>query len=107
MLRVYGSEMCPDCLQCKNNFDRYGIEYEYIDINASLRNLKAFLKLRDSDPVFDVCKDHNTIGIPALVREDGSVFLEWDEYLKKQGLEVDYELPKPAEACSLTNRGNC
>ena len=48
MLKIYGSEMCPDCVACKKNFDFYHIEYEFIDINKTLKNLKIFLKQRDT-----------------------------------------------------------
>ena len=75
MLTIYGSPLCPDCRECKANLDAHGVEYEYIDINRSMRNLKAFLKLRDSLPVFDVCKETGSVGIPALVLEDGTVTL--------------------------------
>ncbi|WP_278246505.1 hypothetical protein [Butyrivibrio sp. VCB2006] len=27
MLKVYESEMCPDCIECKYNLDRNNIEY--------------------------------------------------------------------------------
>ena len=36
--------------------------------------MKEFLRLRDSSPVFDVCRENGSIGIPAIVRGDGSVF---------------------------------
>ena len=42
MFKVYGSEMCPDCNNCKKNFDTYEVPYTFIDINASLGNLKQF-----------------------------------------------------------------
>ena len=43
MLKVYGTPMCPDCRECKANFDHHGIAYENIDICESLRGLKEFL----------------------------------------------------------------
>lgn len=103
MLRIYGSEMCPDCIACKANFDVYGVGYDYIDINASLQNLKAFLQLRDSDPVFNQCRKNNTIGLPALINEDGTVFLNWEKYLEEKGHEV-LDL-SAAKACSLSRKG--
>ena len=48
MITVYGNQLCPDCRACKANFDRFGIEYEYRDIFANLRNLKQFLIFRDT-----------------------------------------------------------
>lgn len=97
--------MCPDCRECKRNFDANNIEYEIIDINENLRNLKEFLKLRDSLPVFDHCKEINDIGLPALIDEDGTVFLDWEGYLSKRGLPITYTELKPGTVCSLDGKG--
>ena len=103
MLKIYGSEMCPDCIACKYNFDKYNIEYEFLDINLSLRTLKQFLKLRDTLPVFDRLKAIGDIGLPAIVKEDGEVFTDWETYLKKLGHEV-IDLPSQS-SCSIDHKG--
>ena len=103
MFRIYGSPMCPDCRECKANFDANNVSYEFIDINESLRNLKDFLALRDNLPVFDHCKEINDIGLPAIVREDGSVFLDWEGYLKENGLPIVYK--EDGQACGLDRKG--
>ena len=103
MLKIYGSPMCPDCRECKENFDANGVEYTLIDINESLRNLKEFLALRDSLSVFDHCKEIGDIGLPALVKEDGRVILDWERYLSDNGLPVVYKESGPA--CSLDGKG--
>ena len=103
MFKVYGSPMCPDCRECKANFDANKIPYEFIDINETLHNLADFLALRDTLPVFDRCKKLGDIGLPAIVREDGSVFLDWEGYLKEQGLPVVYK--ENGQACSLDRKG--
>ena len=103
-MKIYTSPMCPDCRECKVNFDHHGIAYEAVDINESLKNLKEFLALRDRLPVFDVCKERGSIGIPALALEDGRVLLDWEAYLAEKGLEVVYK--ENAPACSLEGK-NC
>ena len=103
MLKVYGSPMCPDCREFEANLDANGIEYEKIDINISLRNLKEFLALRDSLPVFDPVKAQGSIGIPAIVAEDGSVTLDWEGYLKERDLPIVYR--ESGMACSLDGKG--
>ena len=103
MLTVYGSPLCPDCRECKANFDANGVVYAYIDINQSMRNLKAFLKLRDRLAVFDLCKEKGLIGIPAIVQEDGTVFLDWEDWMQKNGLPIVYR--EAAPACSLDGKG--
>ena len=103
MFRIYGSPLCPDCRECKANFDANKVAYEYVDINESMANLKAFLKLRDTLPVFDHSKEVGDIGIPAIVSEDGSVFLDWEGYLNVQGLPIVYK--EDGRACSIDGKG--
>ncbi len=104
MLKVYGSPFCPDCRNCTMNFDLNHIPYRYFDILAGLAPLREFLKMRDSDPVFDRLKAVGDIGIPAIVGEDGEIFTDWEGYLKEKGLPITYE--ETGEACSLDHR-NC
>lgn len=81
MLKIYGSMLCPDCVQCRKDLDRTGVEYEYLDFSDSLKNLKEFLKLRDESSLFDRVREAGGIGIPCIVREDGSMTLDWEEYM--------------------------
>lgn len=81
MLRIYGSMQCPDCVACRNDLDQACVQYEYLDFADDLRNLKAFLVIRDRDPVFKQVKENGSIGIPCIIREDSSVTLDWSEYV--------------------------
>lgn len=60
---VIGSHLCPDTL------------------SASLPDLKAYLALRESSPVFEGPKAKGSLGIPCFVREDGTVTLELEQVL--------------------------
>ncbi len=84
MIKVYGSALCPDCVRCKEDLDKAGIPYVYLDFADRLLNLKTFLKLRDSNEVFDEVKKNGFIGIPCIVLEDGTVTLEWDSLINKE-----------------------
>lgn len=77
MLKVYGSKLCPDCRQCISDFNAQKVEYEFLDITEDLANLKAFLALRDSNAAFEGVRASKGIGIPAIVKENGEVALEW------------------------------
>ena len=81
MLKIYGSMQCPDCVACRNDLDQAGVEYEYLDFADDLRNLKAFLAIRDKEAVFAEVKENGSIGIPCILQEDGSVTLDWSEYV--------------------------
>ena len=73
--------LCPDCVDCCADLDKAKVEYEFLDFSADLRNLKAFLMLRDEKTVFDAVKREGAIGIPCILREDGSITLTWEEYM--------------------------
>ena len=81
MLKIYGSMQCPDCVQCREDLDQAGVAYEYLDFSDSLRYLKEFLDLRDHSLVLEPVREAGKIGIPCIVREDGSLTLSWDEFL--------------------------
>ena len=82
MLKIYGSLLCPDCVRCCQELKEAEIVFEYCDFGDSLLYLKEFLKMRDVESVFSQSRADGKIGIPCIVREDGSVTLEWDEFLK-------------------------
>ena len=81
MLKIYGSMMCPDCVQIKKDLNNAGVEYEYKDFADSLLNLKEFLAIRDTNEIFAEVKEGGKIGIPCIVREDGSITLDWEEFM--------------------------
>ena len=81
MLKIYGSKLCPDCTQCCLELEEAGVPFEYCDFADDLRYLKAFLKLRDEAAIFGEPRASGKIGIPCIIRDDGSVTLEWDEFL--------------------------
>lgn len=69
---------CPDCTGIKEQVKDNG-NYVMIDIGMHVRDLKEFLKLRDSSPVFDDAKRQGYVGIPCFVLEDGTVTLSPEE----------------------------
>lgn len=80
MLKIYGSMLCPDCVQCREDLDGAGVLYEYLDFSENLKNLKEFLILREG-PLFNEIRMDGKIGIPCILRQDGSVTLSWEEFL--------------------------
>ena len=82
MLKIFGSPLCPDCVKCKKELDDAGVEYLYLDIGEKLLHLKMFLKLRDENELFEPVRQRGQIGIPCIQREDGSITVDWHEYLK-------------------------
>lgn len=81
MLKIYGSMQCPDCVKCREELDGAGVAYEYLDLGESLRYLKEFLQLRDRNVALEAARREGFIGIPCILREDGSVTLSWEEFM--------------------------
>ncbi|SDI87784.1 Glutaredoxin-related protein [Pseudobutyrivibrio sp. 49] len=101
MLKIYGRDDCPDCVACKASFDEAGLEYDFRDIGKSLKDMAVFIKIRDINEVFDEIVEAGKIGIPALVFEDRSVTLDWEEYLEEEG----YLIEKSPSSCSVDGSG--
>lgn len=102
MIKIYGMESCPDCSWLYGQLKGREDEFQYIDIGRQVRELKAFLKLRDSSAVFDACRADGSVGIPCFVREDGSITLVPEE----AGLLSRPEEEQSAgQACRLDGSG--
>jgi glutaredoxin-related protein len=81
MIKIYGSMLCPDCVQCRQDLDKAGVAYEYLDFADDLRNLKDFLTIRDGSDMFSDVRCEGRIGIPCIVKENGSITLDWTQFL--------------------------
>lgn len=67
---LFFAEHCPDTAPFVAELETLQLEYEAVEITASMVNLKRFLRLRDTHHAFDKAKQNGYIGIPALVIED-------------------------------------
>ena len=81
MLKIYGSMLCKDCVQCVAELKQANVSFEFYDFADDLANLKAFLKIRDNSPLFDDARREGYIGIPCIVAEDEMIHLDWSEYV--------------------------
>ena len=77
-MKIYGTDLCPDCVAAKKILDEKNSPYDYVDITKNIADLKAFMRLRDTSPAFDAVKKAGNIGVPAFVLEDGEIRLELD-----------------------------
>lgn len=82
MLQIYGTLLCKDCRDCLEAYDAGQISYTFLDITKELPTLKAFLAIRDREPLFDSVRQAGKIGIPCIVDEQGKVSLNWEKYVR-------------------------
>ena len=66
MIKIYGMSTCPDCTYVEKQVEGNS-NYEIINIGEHVRNLKEFLKLRDSHPAFAAARRLGIVGIPCFV----------------------------------------
>ena len=63
---VIGSHLCPDTLYALNRLVEAKADIDFKNLSASLPDLKAYLALRESSPVFDGPKARGSWASPAL-----------------------------------------
>ena len=87
---------CPDCSEVKERLSD-NPDFEIIDIGEQVRNLKEFIRLRDSSPAFDSVKAAGSIGIPCFVEEDGRISFDTEEFV--------HEGYSSGASCSIDGKG--
>lgn len=102
MITIYGSEKCKDCRQCKDSLDRSGIPYTFIEITEDMPSLRAFLDMRDYDPALAKAREKGTVGIPFIVKDDGTKTLRWKDTVRELGGVIE---EVSGQACSLDGKG--
>jgi glutaredoxin-related protein len=70
---LFFSDLCPDTPPFVAALAARNMDYEAVNITASMKNLKRFLALRDSHAAFDARKAQGAIGIPVLQLADDSL----------------------------------
>ena len=81
MSKMYGSILCPDCVEAKEDFEKINYKYEFVNITESMSNLKEFLHIRDTRKEFNEVKSLGYVGIPAILTDNNKIILG-DDVLK-------------------------
>lgn len=99
MVKVYVMETCPDCTRVKQ-VAAGNPDFQIIDIGEHIRNLKEFLRLRDTRSEFDDARRGGYAGIPAFLMPDGTVTFD----AATAGLDLDATAPQ-GSACRIDGTG--
>ena len=68
MIKIYGMPSCPYCEYVHKQIKGREKEFQFIDIGKNIRNMSAFTKLRDTNPLRLCLK---TAGCPLIRRMRG------------------------------------
>lgn len=103
-VEMYGSPICCECVSAKEVISKQkDIQLNYHNITETTSEMKAFLKIRDQEKMFDDIKKKGGIGIPFFILEDGTMTFEVTDFCT---VEITNDM-KPKNACSLDGKGNC
>lgn len=81
-ITMYGSTLCQDTLYALMKVKALGAEVDFHNITAVLPDLRAFMTLREEDPVYaNVGKER--LGMPLFILEDGTKTLDLDAVLER------------------------
>ncbi len=69
-------------LYALNKLTEAGIEMDFKNLSASLPDLKVYLGLRDTEPMYEKVKAGGGIGIPCFILEDGTKTMDLKDVLK-------------------------
>lgn len=104
MLKVYGADICRDCLAMKEIFADKGVSYHYVDFISSTAAMREFFAIRDHADIYEAVRSREGggIGIPLFVK-DGEMSFDINEALRWEGKEpvedAEYErIAKQMEA---------
>jgi glutaredoxin-related protein len=79
-MKIYATPICSGCRKLTSVLESRGItEFTYINVTENVPNMRDYLKIRDSEPIFSEIRKAGRIGTPFFVRDDGYVTLDIDE----------------------------
>lgn len=91
-LTLVGSHLCPNTLYSIVKCKEAGVVFSFVDLSASLADLKTFMALHEHDEVYAAFREQSAkeeyresgkIGLPCFVFEDGTKTLDLEEAIKK------------------------
>ncbi len=77
-MKLYGSDLCPDCPPVIEYLKKKSVEFEFVNITESMKNLKEFTALRDHRVEFEDARKNGYMGIPCLLTDEAVIFFEED-----------------------------
>lgn len=82
-ITVIGSHLCPDTMYALYKLKEMDADINFINISASLPDLKAYLKVREAEPQYEAVRSGGGIGIPFFELEDGTKTLDLEAAMNK------------------------
>lgn len=79
---IIGSHLCPDTLAALNKLSAVGAEIDYKDILSCHADLKEYLKLRDTNALYEEIRGTERLGIPCFILENNELTMDINKALE-------------------------
>ena len=63
----------------KEALSQKNVAFDFIDITASMMNLKKFLRVRDTSEVHEMARQKHSVGVPCIMTDQGIYIAETPE----------------------------
>ena len=82
---LIGSHLCPNTLYAITKLKDAGLAFTFVDISASLADMRTLLKLRDARPEFAKFREEGEgrMGIPCFLFDDGTLTHDLNKVLEE------------------------
>lgn len=82
-VKVIGSHLCPNTLYALNKLKEKNATFEFKNLSASFSDLKAYLHVRENNPLYEAVREAGNIGIPFFELEDGTQTLDLEAVVNR------------------------
>ncbi len=81
-ITVIGSHLCSDTMNALERLRSLSADTNFRDILSSHECLLDYLKLRDTDSLYDKIRGTERLGIPCFILENGDITLDIEDVIK-------------------------
>jgi len=79
---VIGSHLCPDTLAALGKLSAVGADIDFKDILSCHADLKEYLKLRDTNVLYEEIRGTERLGVPCFILENNEVTMDINKALE-------------------------
>lgn len=79
---IIGSHLCPDTLAALNKLSAVGADIDFKDILSCHADLKEYLKLRDSNALYEEIRGTERLGIPCFILANNELTMDINKALE-------------------------